>query len=136
MFSDCCEITQEQRLEDENELIYEQLTRWFDVYTIRYGHTVISQLPRPVNDIDEMIRCVSMVYDGILSVNSDSLNTIRSMFAASYYMIRSYKSNTYFASLISLYFEEMTRNMRSWSCLQQVSSRLTITRCSTDPHAV
>ena len=129
MFNDCCEIVREpQRLEEENELIYEQLTRWFDVYTIRYGHTVIRQLPRPVNDIDEMIWCVSMVYDGILSVNRDSLNTIRSMFAASYYMISSYKSNTYFASLISLYFEEITCNMGSWSCLQQVPSRLAITR--------
>lgn len=118
MFSDCCEITGEVRFEEESEQVYEQLIRWFDAYTIRYGHAVIRRLPRPVNDIGEMMQRISMVYDGILSVNRDSLNTIRSMFAASYYMIRSYKSNTYFASLISLYFEEITRNMGSWRCLQ------------------
>ena len=118
MFSDCCDIIGEVRLEEENELVYEQLIRWFDAYTIQYGHTVIRGFPRPVNDINEMMRRVSMVYDGILSINSDSLNTIRSMFTASYYMIRSYKSNTYFASLISLYFEEITRNMESWRYLQ------------------
>ena len=118
MFSDCCEITGEVNQEEENELVYEKLTRWFDAYTVRYGHTVIRRLPRPVNDIDEMTRRVALVYDGILSINRDSLNTIRSMFAATYYMIISYKSNIYFASLISLYFEVLTRNMRSWRCIQ------------------
>lgn len=119
MFADCFGTFDEMRLEEEGEVVYKQLSSWFDVYTARYGHVITSQLPKPTADINAMMQRVSGVYDGILSTNKDSLNTIRSMFAASYYMMSSYRSDRNFARLISQYFEEITHDMTSWRLLQR-----------------
>ena len=111
---DTCDVN--TRINDEQEGVYNKLTLLLDQYTARFGHLLIPKLYINTSDEDKLIKHVSTIYHGILSSdkNKDTENILRTIFFATYYLMRLYKNNVFLASYIALYFVEVTRSFDSW----------------------
>ena len=111
---DTCDVN--TRINDEQEGVYNKLTLLLDQYTARFGHLLIPKLYINTSDEDKLIKHVSTIYHGILSSDKtkDTENILRTVFFATYYLMRLYKNNVFLASYIALYFVEVTRSFDSW----------------------
>ena len=111
---DTCDVN--TRINDEQEGVYNKLTLLLDQYTARFGHLLIPKLYINTSDEDKLIKHVSTIYHGILSSdkNKDTENILRTIFFATYYLMRLYKNNVFLASYIAIYFVEVTRSFDSW----------------------
>ena len=118
MLMDICDMS--TRIDVEREYVYNILTGWLDRYTTRFGHTIIPKLYTNTSDEDRLIKHIASIYDGILSSTKDrdTVNILRSLFFATYYLMRLYKNNIYLASQIALYFVAVTRSFESWKHLK------------------
>ena len=118
MLMDSCDVS--TRINVEHECVYSILALWLDKYTEDYGGIIIPKLYTNTSNKDELIRHAALIYDGILSSDKarDTVNILRSLFFATYYLMRLYKDNVCFASQIALCFEAITCSFDSWKHLK------------------
>ena len=123
LLMDSCDVS--TRINAEHEHVYNILTLWLDQYTTRYGHIVIPTLYTNTSNEDRLIKHVTSIYDGILSSDKDkdTVNILRSLFFATYYLMRLYKNNVFLVSQIALCFVAVTHSFDSWKYIKNEYDR-------------
>ena len=118
MMWDICEILSPINL--RYEPIYEALFNWMEVYTRRYGGSIIYRLPSLKTNENELLFDMATLYAEILSRIEDinSMISLNTLFTVSFYMMVRYKETPRLCSKISYYFELISYRLSSWNILE------------------